>query len=466
MNNTVNEEVYLSEKKNIYRSKYPNEEFTPFHGIIDSINNDFWKKKEYYVNEIDISLKNIKEKRYLKFNIIKIIYFLSKIYNIDKTQNKTGTIDYANDVVREICKDNYGLFRNEYKKISLTYRYKYEDMCQNSNPPPKILVISYDEDKKRFFIYQGNYMFKGSKEEALSQDLYLNKIYEKIKQFRPDLVVCCTQNSLSCTEDHFQHYLKNPIKKLNYLLISKADATTEYDSGYLSCPIKISNTSKPYNVRTRIYRNTNTLDANLGTKNFNTKSVSGNFNKKSKYDEWYTIRSGKPPINKFYVEHIGFRRITESIDGIGGILFDIKICKKSDETSIPTCFQNIFCNYNLGSSSSTRILNGMATNSMFEKSKINSTLENELQIFMITPNTVKTRKIFKGDEENILINNNTKENNSTRRKRIIGKNNGTTKFKKINTTKIINNVIQEEYEAIKGNNKILKKIKMFNIIET
>ena len=36
----------------------------------------------------------------------------------------------------------------------------------------------------------------------------------------------------------------------------------------------------------------------------------------------------------------------------------------------------------------------------------NGKLKNELQIFMITPDTVKTRKFFKDDTENILINNN------------------------------------------------------------
>ena len=344
--------------------------------------------------------------------------------------------------------------------------------------PPKILVISYDEDRKRFLIYQGNYMFRGPKEQAISQDLYLNEILKKITNLKPDLVVCCTQNSLSCTEDHFQHYLKNLIKDENYSLITKADATTENNSSFWSCSTKIKNESKPYNVRTRIYRNNSTLESNLTYKKLNEKSVSGKFNKKSKYDSWYYFRSGKPSINKFYIEHIGLKRITETSHGIGGIMYDIMICKKPDENNERTCFQYIFCNYNLGpkkegaynlGDSSTRILNGMANNSMFTKN-VESKLMNELQIFMITPDTVKTKKFFKGQEENILKNNNTKkvngENiNSTRRKRIIGHNVGTTKFKRINPTKITNNVKQQEYETYetnKGNKQILKKLKMFN----
>ena len=349
--------------------------------------------------------------------------------------------------------------------------------------PPKILVISYDEDRKRFLIYQGNYMFRGTVNQALSQNKYLNKVLEKITELKPDLVVCCTQNSLSCTEDHFQHYFKDLITKelrkkenpLDYSLISKADATTENDSSFWSCSTKISNNSKDYNVRTRVYRNDYTLESNLTDKNISEKSVSKKFNKKSKYDEWYAIRFGPPSINKFYVEHIGFRRITETSKGIGGIMYDVMICKKPDNNNKPTCFQNIFCNYNLKpkkegtynlGDSSTRILNGMATSNMFKKEN-NSKLKNELQIFMITPDTVKTRHFFKDEIENILINNNTQKINDeninvTRRKQIIGKNVGTMKFKRINTTKITNNVKQKEYEAIKGKNKILKKIKMFN----
>jgi hypothetical protein len=344
-------------------------------------------------------------------------------------------------------------------------------MSNNVTPPkitpPKILVISYDEDRKRFLIYQGNYMFRGPVIQALSQNPYLNKILEKINKLKPDLVVCCTQNSLSCTKDHFQHYFKELIITKNYSLISKADATTVNDSNFLSCSTKISNDSKPYNVRTRVYRNGNTLEAKLTEPHISKNSVSKKFNKKSKYDEWYSIRSGKEPINKFYIEHIGFRRITETFNGIGGIMYDVMICKKPNENNKPTCFQSIFCNYNLGNSS-TRILNGMAINSMLQKTN-NGKLKNELQIFMITPNTVKTRKFFKDDTENILINNNTQKVNGeninvTRRKKIIGKNVGTMKFKKINTEKIKNNVNQEEYEAIKRNdkNKILKRLKMFN----
>ena len=78
---------------------------------------------------------------------------------------------------------------------------------------PKILVISYDEDRKRFLIYQGNYMFRGTVNQASSQNRYLNKVLKKITELKPDLVVGCTQNSLSCTEDHFQHYFKDLITK-------------------------------------------------------------------------------------------------------------------------------------------------------------------------------------------------------------------------------------------------------------
>ena len=338
--------------------------------------------------------------------------------------------------------------------------------------PPKlpiILVVSYDEDKKRFLIYQGNNMFRGPKIQSNVQNSYLTRISEVIQTLKPDLVVCCTQNSLSCTKDHFQHYFKDLMinllrkkeKSMKYSLISKADATTENDSSFWSCSTKISNNSKPYNVRTRVYRYEDTLEANLSEKN-----ISKELNKKSKYEELYLNRVGTIPIDKLYVEYIGFRRITETSNGIGGILYDIMICRKLNDTTDPTCYQNIFCNYNLDNTSSTRILNGMATNKNLQKNS-DGKLKNELKIFMITSDTIKAKKFSKGEIGEILINNNTKllsgENiNVTRRKRIIGKNMGNIKFKKINIEKINNNVIIKQFQPKNKNKRILKDLIIFN----
>jgi hypothetical protein len=324
--------------------------------------------------------------------------------------------------------------------------------------PPKILVISYDEDSKRFLIYQGNYMFRGPKIQANLQHLYLQKLCDKIQKFNPDLVVCCTQNSLACTEDHFQHYfrelmektLRKKEKSMKYSLISKADATTENDSSFWSCSTKISNNSKPYNVRTRIYGNEDTLEANLSEKRISEQSVSGRFNKKSKYDEFYSARSGTIPINKYYVDYIGFRRFTESSTGKGGILYDIMICKRPDINTNPTCYQNIFCNYNLKEPSSKRILDAIAFRPIFEGNKENKDkIKNELQIFMITPDNVKTKKFLVGEAQTIFVNNKKTNINSIKITSMFGKNIGKPEFKRINTSKINNNIYQEEYKAHK-----------------
>ena len=405
-------------------------------------------------------------------------------------------------------------------------------MCPQPKPP-KILVISYDESSKRFLIYQGNKMFRGPIIQSKSQDYYLSIISKKIQESKraPDLVVCCTQNSLSCTEDHFQHYFKNLMinllrkkeKSMKYSLISKADATTENDSSFWSCSTKISNESKPYNVRIRVYRNEDTLDSILVNEKFNKDSASGMYEKKSKYDEWYTNRDisksnalaegkdqnkaeaevkakakakdkaeaealaearakakaeGKdqneaeakykvesrpknivPLIKKFYVEYIGFRRITEDSRGFGGILYDIMICKKSDEdNSKTTCFQNIFCNYNLKEESSKRILDALSSRPIF-RNENEKVIKNELQIFMITPDSVKTKKLLAGEQQNIFENITKTENNSEQIIELIGRNTTADKFKKIKLNKINKNVNFEEYNPI---NKELKILKIFN----
>ena len=622
----VGAEKYLNTKKKEYLSKNPNKKNTPFDAIIN-INKEegntlFDQKTKFikYIEKIKENLKKIKNNKNKnnKNNIIIISYFLLKLYSLDGIQNKNKIIVLVTDFVKQICEniESEKLFRDEYILIPKNERYNYESMCKNSreqiinapiinspitNPqiinaliikPPTILVISYDESSKRFLIYQGNKMFRGPIIQSKSQDYYLSIISKKIQESKraPDLVVCCTQNSLSCTEDHFQHYfrelmektLRKKEKSMKYSLISKADATTENDSSFWSCSTKISNNSKPYNVRTRVYRNEDTLDSILVNEKFNKDSVSGRFNKKSKYDELYTRRDtikskalaeaeakalalaeaiaearakakaegkdqneaeaevkakakakdkaearaiaearakalaeGKdqneaeaevkakakakdkaeaeakakakakdkaeaedkskaeakynveyqpknivPLIKKFYVEYIGFRRITEDSRGFGGILYDIMICKKSDEdNSKTTCFQNIFCNYNLKEESSKRILDALSSRPIFIGNKNGKVIKNELQIFMITPDSVKTKKLLAGEQQNIFENIMKTKNNSEQIRELIGRNNTSYKFKKIKLNKINKNVNFEEYNPI---NKELKILKIFN----
>jgi hypothetical protein len=510
------------------------------------------KELEFYKDKINSSINELNKELnedIINYNLVKITYYLSKIYNLENTLKKNKKHeDYVKSILENICDMNlYSPFEYLFNMIHISKRYDYDTLIpidcnknlntQNEEPelnsrygyhklnqddnieklkintekknnnntrklsqnknlksvmiqeknnstqkikPPKILVISYDENRKKFSIYQGKYIFREIEEKENDKDYYLHKIYKKIKELNPDLVVCCTQNSLSCTEDHFQHYFRDLMENesMKYSLISKADATTKNDSSILSCSTKFFNESKPYNVRTRVYGNNDTLDANLSSRQITTysypnitkskmseDSASGTFNKKSIYDRWYSDISGDRPINKFYLKYIGFRRITEDSRGLGGIIYDIMICKDT------TCFQNIFCNYNLKEASSKKILDAMSRNkeTFFKNRQYNDSIGNEiplikseLQIFMITPDSVKTKKLLVTEKiKEILVQNyyriktgNTKQTLTNIR----------SFFNKIDPTKINNNVKQkEEYQAKnKKQQKILKELKIFN----
>jgi hypothetical protein len=143
-------------------------------------------------------------------------------------------------------------------------------------------------------------------------------------------------------------------------------------------------------------------------------------------------------MNKFYIKNIGFKRITEDNEGHGGILYHIKICKRQGKGTYPTCFQNIFCNYNLEDISSKRILDGLSSTKIklyneFEEKLIEERkkkLIDELQIFMITPLSINTKRILAGEEQEIFVNNKLTVQDSPKIKNIFGKNISiTNKFK-------------------------------------
>jgi hypothetical protein len=87
------------------------------------------------------------------------------------------------------------------------------------------------------------------------------------------MLIVCTQNSKSCTKEHFQHLIKIIITRImskadySYVdsflkgihLIDKADATSSKNSSFWSCPKSMLEKKLPFNCRTRIYGNNQLL---------------------------------------------------------------------------------------------------------------------------------------------------------------------------------------------------------------
>lgn len=86
----------------------------------------------------------------------------------------------------------------------------------------KVLIIKHDE-KNQYFT---------------ETSPIVNEWFVKIQETTPNLIIVCTQNSKSGTENHFQHWLGKKIMKFKtneslYFLLSKVDATRISNSSSL-----------------------------------------------------------------------------------------------------------------------------------------------------------------------------------------------------------------------------------------
>lgn len=168
------------------------------------------------------------------------------------------------------------------------------------------------------------------------------------------MLVVCTQNSRSCTQDHFQHMIKTILLEDKYFedigfhLIDKADATSTSNSSPFSCTTKFFG-DKPFNCRTRVYGNKNLLSPEYIKNN-------GKVIKNETYIK--SIPIGSEYLKKSLEEKCGYvekcekRIINIKREGVGGILFDILLKYPSDKI-----FKRfIICNSNLSFLQSNIIL--------------------------------------------------------------------------------------------------------------
>ena len=213
-----------------------------------------------------------------------------------------------------------------------------------------------------------------------------------IKKEKPDIVAFFTQESISGTDDHYQHHLMKKIEgirntQLEYRIVSKVDATTKKNSRYASLQ---SNDKKPFNVRTRIYVNNKTVYFGFSNKNFS-KSVSENIQNNSIYNEKIAIQStylNSIHTQKFKFIKYGYRRLRFSRNGEGYILSNM-IIERNDQTKHSNKHDNynkhnyIFCNYD---TDNTDILEKM----IMQK---NIPLGINVSIYLITKNFISNVEI-------------------------------------------------------------------------
>ena len=189
------------------------------------------------------------------------------------------------------------------------------------------------------------------------------------------MIVVCTQNSKSCTKDHFQHMIKTMLLENSFFLIDKADATSTSNSSSFSCARKIFG-NKPFNCRTRIYCN------------FNIHSLDYEENK-GIVEKGITYKKSIIDTNSKYYLWVSYcqkRIINLDANGIGGILFDILIKNKNDVG----VQRFIICNSNIELDSSNTILEKLTDSEMNIKE-----FPHGFHIIMISPRGLIQKQIVK-----------------------------------------------------------------------
>ena len=173
------------------------------------------KMKKRNINILDIFVKTKISFYYLYIRMSKNIYHLNS--KLGKLKNQLSISD-------EVSKMNNILISNN------------------------ILLINYDEKLQPFGAVKAtNFRNSG--------------ILQYIEDHKPYLIIITTQNSLSRTENHFQHFFGEELAEENfqeeckYKRLSKIDATKPiHSSSMISTFSKFFKSDHdPYNLRTRIY---------------------------------------------------------------------------------------------------------------------------------------------------------------------------------------------------------------------
>jgi len=230
------------------------------------------------------------------------------------------------------------IYRQELKKpIKTVEQYKRNKKLEEEriaanlekNKKPKVLVINYNENN-----------------ESPNQEK-LNQILSQIEQNKPDIFILTTQNSTSGSDNHIQHSVKEKIensKKRKYLtnntnqeevlkqykLFSKVDGTRLSNS-----KLGFFKIEKPYNVRTRIWINTETVEQGF-TKNFSKYSYSNKVKQKPDSNNNNNI-SDNTSINSnksIKIKKYSYKRITapgeKGKKGVGSIMTSISLEKDGE----------------------------------------------------------------------------------------------------------------------------------------
>jgi hypothetical protein len=395
-----------------------------------------FKEQLYLITDPSIfNYKNIKTINFKKNILNKPINTLNTNTSNTNTSNTNTLNENKNKQINTKTITNT-LNGNKNKQVNTT-----TTTITNTLNEPKILLFNFDE-KCEEILSDLFYISKEKKNKKVLQQNIINNFITYIEENKPAIVVVCTRNSLSKTNKHYQHSIKNRILGIdkniaNYFNLIKVDSTLE------SNLYSIKSIGKKFcGLRTRIYVDQYQLLFSYKEKNLKSYTGVGN----SIYNE-YKFTNNVSNINNELLsnrkyETIGniinysYKRITGNIQGTGAIIVKIEL-EINNSTK-----QYIFCNYNLKNINNIPI-NGKKTNkilsSVLKKNNIHNNINNFIYFFTTINNKSITRKI-------LLNNTNTSNTNTSKTNKL---------FNKINSLNLIH------YNQLKNFNE--KNIELYKI---
>lgn len=196
------------------------------------------------------------------------------------------------------------------------------------NPKEKILLINIDE-KHKPIIASKIINFRSS------------KLLPLIKKLEPYLIIVTSQNSLSRTDNHFQHFFGEELigegNVYEYKRLAKIDATKPIHSSSIGSTFSkfFKKNDDPYNVKTRIYYRTDKVCLNFKDEDLNKKSCFTNkknvwneYNSTKKFQEKCRSHDSDVTITNYYMKRYSPQSELLSKTGTGiitiGLIFKIK----------------------------------------------------------------------------------------------------------------------------------------------
>lgn len=200
------------------------------------------KTKPSYIN---LNINNRKAVSVLEQEIIEIdnnehIATIKSSININFTQNKITTTYEFEGVDKDFLLSNLRTYDIptpitiiEPENSNSTYEIiEYNTSLEPEKTYPKIVVFNFDE-KCEELLTDSFYVSKEKRDKKQIQQGIIDNFITKVNTIKPAIVVVCTRNSISKTDKHYQHSIKDKIRDLNknnevnYFPLLKVDSTLQ-----------------------------------------------------------------------------------------------------------------------------------------------------------------------------------------------------------------------------------------------